>query len=61
MAGIGGPGDSIASVPVLSAVSDDGQAAHTGGAGVPAGRCGEGVLILCLYGELLIPFAPVHN
>lgn len=49
VAGIGGPEDPIAPVPVLPTVSDDGQAAHTGGAGVPIGGCGEGVPGVCLY------------
>lgn len=31
-----------------------GQAAHISGADVSAGRCGEGVPALCLYGELLM-------
>lgn len=48
MAGVGGPEYPAASVPVLPTVSDDGQAAYSGGAGVSAGRCGEGVPVLCL-------------
>lgn len=56
MAGVGGPEHPAAPVPVLPTVSDDGQVVHAGGAGIPAGRCGEGVPVLCLYRELLSLF-----
>ena len=54
MAGVGGPGYPAAPVPVLPSLSDDGQASHVSGAGVPIGRCGKRVLVLCLYRELLM-------
>lgn len=60
MAGVGGPEHPAAPVQVLPAVSDDGQSSHTGGAGVPAGGCGEGVSFLCLYGKLLTRFTPTY-
>lgn len=59
MVGVDRPEHPAAPVPVLPSVSDDGQAAHAGGAGVPAGRCSEGISVLRLYGELLrMGFAP---
>ena len=64
MAGGGGSGHSSAPVPVFPSLSDDGQAAHSGGAGVPVGRCGEGISALCLYRELLrvqIGFPDSHD
>lgn len=53
MAGIGRSEYPATLVSVLPTVPDDGQASHTGGAGVPGGRCGGGVPGVCLYGELL--------
>lgn len=62
MAGIGGSEYPSAPVPVLPPVPDGGQGTHAGGAGVPAGRCGERVSVLCLYRELLrIEFPPFFH
>ena len=40
--------------PGSKILSDDGQAAYAGGTGVSPGRCGEGVPVFRLYGELLM-------
>lgn len=61
MAGVGGSEYPVAPVPVLPAVSDAGQAAHVSGAGVPAGRCGKGVPVLCLYRELLMVHLSIYR
>ena len=60
MAGGGGPEHSSAPFPLFPTVSDDGQAAHIGGAGVLAGRGRKGVSGACLYGELLTRFTPTY-
>lgn len=56
MVGVGGQEHPATPVPLLPSVSDDGQAAHISGMDIPAGRCGEGVPVLCLYRELLSLF-----